>query len=324
MAGPAWLALLCAPAHAHEIRPAYLGITEDAQHHYEVRWKQPAAGEFAVRLVPHLGNGWLEQPPAEEDATPRFVVRVWRPAATGSGIDGQVLSIEGLDRTITDVLVEIRLADGRELRDILNARHSTLTIHAGEGGAPVLSYFGLGVEHILTGIDHLMFVLGLMLLVRERWRLFKAISAFTAAHSITLASAAMGLVHTQPAVIESMVALSIVFLAVELVHAQRGRLGLTVHYPWLIAFSFGLLHGFAFAGALAEVGLPPKAIPLSLLLFNLGVEAGQLLFVAAALVVIALLRRLPRLPAWGRWVPPYAIGSFASFWLIQRLLIIVS
>ncbi|MDR3415225.1 MAG: HupE/UreJ family protein [Nevskia sp.] len=317
------LALLAWPAQAHEIRPAYLGITEDAEHRFELRWKQPAAGEFAVRLVPHLGNGWLDQPPAEEDATPRFVLRVWRPPA-GQGVDGQVLSIEGLDRTITDVLVEIRLADGRELRDILNAQHTSLVIHAGGRGAAVASYFGLGVEHILTGIDHLMFVLGLLLLVRERWRLFKAITAFTVAHSITLGAAALGLVHVQPPVIESMVALSIVFLAVELVHARRGRLGLTVHYPWLIAFSFGLLHGLAFAGALAEVGLPPKAIPLSLLLFNLGVETGQLMFVAVALAVILLLRRLPPLPAWTRWVPPYAIGSFASLWLIQRLLIVVS
>jgi hypothetical protein len=134
----------------------------------------------------------------------------------------------------------------------------------------------------------------------------------------------MGWVHVHPPVVESMVALSIVFLAVELVHAQRGRHGLTVQYPWLIAFSFGLLHGLAFAGALAEVGLPPKAIPLSLLLFNLGVETGQLLFVGVVLGFMLLLHRLPPLPAWTRWVPPYSIGSFASFWLLQRLAIVVS
>lgn len=190
----------------------------------------------------------------------------------------------------------------------------------GTGKLPVPAYLTLGIEHILTGYDHLSFVLGLLLLVNGRWKLVKTITAFTIAHSITLASAAMGFVHVSAPVIESLVALSIVFVAVELARYYRGHHGLTVHYPWLIAFTFGLLHGFAFAGSLAEIGLPQHNIPLALLLFNVGVELGQLMFVTAVMAVIFLKHYLPReLPHWFRWLSPYGIGTFASFWMFQRI-----
>jgi hypothetical protein len=170
-----------------------------------------------------------------------------------------------------------------------------------------------------------MFVLGLMLLVKGRWALLRAITAFTVAHSLTLAGTALGLVRVDARIIEALVALSIVFLAVELVRSYRGRTGLAVRYPWLIAFTFGLLHGFAFAGALADVGLPANAIPLSLFLFNVGVEAGQLLFVATVLAVAwGAKYLLPPFPHWMRWVAPYGIGSFSGFWLIERLVLAVS
>jgi hydrogenase/urease accessory protein HupE len=185
---------------------------------------------------------------------------------------------------------------------------------------PVPAYLLLGIEHILTGFDHLSFVLGLLLLVRSRLTLVKTITAFTVAHSLTLAAAALKWVHVNPSVIEALVAFSIVFVALELVRAYRGHFGLTARYPWVIAFTFGLLHGFAFAGSLAQIGLPEHNIPLSLLLFNLGVEIGQLLFVGVVLIVIELLKRLPRpLPDWTSWIPPYAIGGLASFWVIERL-----
>src|SRR5208283_2885145 len=142
----------------------------------------------------------------------------------------------------------------------------------------------------------------------------------TVAHSITLAATALHVITVRPAVIEALVALSILFVAIELVRSYRGKNGLTVRYPWLIAFTFGLLHGAAFAGALAEIGLPPHAIPLALLLFNLGVETGQLAFIAAVLCIAWLLTKAPKkIPFWTRWVPPYAIGSFAAFWLIDRI-----
>jgi hydrogenase/urease accessory protein HupE len=191
---------------------------------------------------------------------------------------------------------------------------------SGTGKVPVPAYLLLGIEHILTGFDHLSFVLGLLLLVRSRLTLIKTITAFTVAHSLTLAAAALKWVHVNPSVIEALVAFSIVFVALELVRAYRGHFGLTARYPWVIAFTFGLLHGFAFAGSLAQIGLPEHNIPLSLLLFNLGVEIGQLLFVCVVLIVIELLKRLPRrLPDWTTWIPPYGIGGLASFWVIERL-----
>jgi hydrogenase/urease accessory protein HupE len=313
------------PAAAHEVRPAYLEITQDGPHHYAVTWKQPVLGEVAIHLAPRLSNGWLDRPPADQFASASFLIRTWSIDALGADpLAGQTLSIDGLDRTITDVLVQVRLADGRRLESIVKPDHPSLALSfAATGGLPVPAYLRLGVEHILTGIDHLMFVLGLLLLIGVRWRLIKAITAFTLAHSITLAASAVGLVHVPSVVVEALVALSIVFVAAELAGSLRGRGGQTQRYPWLIAFTFGLLHGFAFAGALAEVGLPKDAIPLSLLLFNLGVEIGQLLFVGAAILVIVALRQLrPRIPAaWnaaGQRIPPYAIGAFAAFWFIER------
>ena len=327
------LALILAPlaASAHEVRPAYLQVIQDGAHHYAVTWKQPAQGEMALRLIPRLSNGWLEGPPRDQFSSGAFLIRTWAiTAAPADPLSGATLSIDGLDRSITDVLVVVRLADGRRLDAIVRPDHPTLELaFATTRGLPVPAYLRLGIEHILTGVDHLMFVLGLLLLIGVRWRLVKAITAFTVAHSITLGASAIGLVTVPPAVIEALVALSIVFVAGELIGAVRGRSGLTRRWPWVIAFTFGLLHGFAFAGALVEVGLPKDAIPLSLFLFNLGVEIGQLLFVGAAVVVIVALRRLwKHIPqAWERLsrpVPAYAIGSFAAYWFIERVVIAFS
>ena len=178
--------------------------------------------------------------------------------------------------------------------------------------------------HILTGPDHLMFVLGLLLLSGIGWRIVKVISAFTVAHSITLALAALGYIHFPSAVIEALVALSIVFVAFELVPRPDAPPSLTRRFPWLIAFVFGLLHGMAFAGALAAIGLPARAAPQALLLFNLGVELGQLMFIAGTIGVIFALRwvraRVPLDTAMvARLAPAYAIGGCAMFWLFDRL-----
>jgi hydrogenase/urease accessory protein HupE len=318
---------LGAAASAHEVRPAYLQVTEDAQHRLTLFWKQPVMGDVAVRLEPHLSGVDLDQAPAEEQAAPGFRIKRWKDVPAGpGGLVGQTLTIEGLDRTITDALVSVTLSDGRQLRQILKPEHPSLALDfAARQGLPIPAYLELGVEHILTGVDHLMFVLGLMLLVAGRWQLLRAITAFTLAHSLTLAASALGWVRVEPSIVEALVAMSIVFLAVELARSYRGQTGLTVRYPWLIAFTFGLLHGFAFAGALAEVGLPPDAIPLSLFLFNLGVEIGQLLFVTAVLAVAWMIRRVMArpLPGWTRFAAPYGIGSFAGYWMIERLVIAI-
>ena len=327
------LALVLAPicARAHEVRPAYFQVYQDGPHHYEVTWKQPTQGDMALRLIPHLSNGWLNTAPRDQFASGSFFIRTWSISAPQADpLSGATLSIDGLDRSITDVLVVIRLTDGRRLESIIRPDHPDLQLaFATTQGLPVPAYLRLGIEHILTGIDHLMFVLGLLLLVGIRWRLIKAITAFTVAHSMTLGASAIGLVTVPSAVIEALVALSIVFVASELIRSIRGQSGLTQRWPWVIAFTFGLLHGFAFAGALVEVGLPKDAIPLSLLLFNIGVEIGQLLFVGAAIVAILALRILwKHLPlAWARRsrpTPAYAIGSFAAYWFIERVVIAFS
>lgn len=309
------------PAYSHEVRPAFLQITERPNERYDILWKQPSIGLLAVHLLPHISGGLLEQSPDAIETAPNFEIRLWRNLSGGRhGLEGRTLQIEGLDKTITDVLVSIVLSNGDSIQQILRPRNPNLTLHLHRAGIAVSAYVMLGIQHILTGIDHLSFVLGLMLLVQAPMTLIKTISAFTVAHSITLAATTVRVITVQPAMIEALVALSILFVAVELIHHYRGKNGLTVRYPWLIAFTFGLLHGAAFAGALAEIGLPPKAIPLSLLLFNVGVELGQLLFIAAVLSIGWVLRSLPgELPAWLRWVPPYAIGSCSAFWFLDRL-----
>lgn len=315
------LATCCMPAFAHEVRPAYLEVLEHANHHYDVLWKQPTVGDMAVHLEPQISGGLLDRPPSEVDGTSSFQIRRWRDLDGGEkGLEGRTLRIDGLDQTITDVLVSLTLANGDTSQQILRPGAPAMTLHLTGTGRAVSAYLILGMEHILTGVDHLAFVLGLILLVRSRLTLVKTITAFTVAHSITLAATALHFIAPRPSLIEALVALSILFVAVELVHHYRGQDGLTVRYPWIIAFTFGLLHGCAFASALAEIGLPAHAIPLSLLLFNVGVEIGQLMFIAAVVAIGWMLSRMPRgIPAWARWAPPYAIGSFAAFWFVERL-----
>ena len=309
---------------AHEIRPAYLGITENNDNTVTILWKQPVAGDVGVKLIPHLSSGWLEKEPTEVSGSHSFFIKKWIVKTPKGSLAGQKVTIEGLDQTITDVLVNISMANGKTLSEIIRPGNPTFDISANAKPLQVISYVFLGIEHILEGIDHLLFVLGFLLLVSDKKMLFKTITAFTVAHSITLTAATMKWVSVQPAVVETVIALSIVFMAVELVHSYQGHPGLTAKYPWLIAFSFGLLHGFGFAGALADVGLPENAIPLSLFLFNVGVEIGQLIFVFAVLGLIWLVKRtkLP-IPNYVKWIPPYAIGSFSAMWFMERLLVII-
>jgi hydrogenase/urease accessory protein HupE len=222
---------------------------------------------------------------------------------------------------MADVLVRIEMTDGRVVSRMLRPDAPSFVFTAKTAGPAAGGYFILGVEHILFGVDHLLFVLTLVLFVRVAGLLVKTITAFTVAHSITLALATLGMVHVPSAPVEAVIALSIVFVASEILRSRRGERGLTERMPWLVAGSFGLLHGFGFAGALSQVGLPANDIPLALLYFNLGVETGQLAFVIVALGGIALLRRL-RLPDWAPVLPPYAIGSVAMFWVIQRIAVI--
>jgi len=306
---------------AHEVRPAFLQIRELPDGRYDVLWKQPTQGELAVRLVPRISGELLQGAPSSVDSAPNFQIEAWHEIDAGvAGLDGRTVRIEGLEQTMSDVLVSVTLLNGDQQQAILRPGNTSLELRLGGRGLAVSAYLMLGVRHILTGADHLCFVLALLLLVPNRVMLVKTITAFTIAHSLTLAGTTLHLIAVQPEVIEPLVALSIVFVAVELANFRRGRVGLTARYPWLIAFIFGLLHGCAFAGALAEIGLPAHAIALCLLLFNVGVEIGQILFVGVVLAMVWYLARLARpLPAWTASIAPYAIGTFAVVWFLERV-----
>lgn len=318
------LMVVASPGFAHEVRPALLDIQRIAKSSVcTIRWKQPSSGEVAVRLVPQLSGGWTGLAPVRDFFGTGQRTIEWRQGnCTAAGLEAQSVTIEGLDAAITDVLVRVDFGDGRLLHRILRPGDPPLRLAAPLTIAqPATAYFPLGVSHILEGTDHLAFVLGLVLLVGLRKRLFVAITGFTLAHSVTLGATALGLLHPWPALIEALVALSIIIVAAEVWRADRGAQSLTIRWPELAALGFGLLHGFAFAGALTEIGLPKGEMLQALLLFNLGVEAGQLLFIGAVLVITLALRPLiARCPQWSRSLPPYAIGSFAGFLFIERTL----
>lgn len=310
-----------APVSAHQLRLAYLQLSEVAPDNYDVLWKVPASGT-------NLRLSLTAQLPAQCTAQtePRGMIEGlahtarWRVHCDG-GLSGGQIRVDGLTETGADALLRIEYRDGGHQTARLVADTPEFTVTATPSGTQVArTYLGLGVEHILLGIDHLLFVLALLLIVTGTRRLVTTITAFTVAHSITLAAATLGLVRVPIAPVEAVIALSIVFVASEILRLQRGHTGMTASAPWLVAFTFGLLHGFGFASALGEIGLPQTHIPLALLFFNVGVEVGQLLFVTAVLTVCHSLRGMAaRLPDWTARVPPYAIGSVAMFWVIQRL-----
>lgn len=321
VSGIVLICLLPALAAAHESRPGYLQLDEAGPGHYELLLKAPRRGELVMPLRAVLPDDCADAlPAAEYETAGGFVMRRTLNCSSGT-LSGREIGIDGLSATITDVLARVSLQSGDTQTIILKPGAERFTVAANQSGWDVLAtYLVLGVEHILFGIDHLLFVLGLLLIVRGLRLLVETITAFTLAHSVTLAAAALGYVHVPQPPVEAVIALSILFLASELARRRDGHPGLAERYPWIVALSFGLLHGFGFAGALAEVGLPQTAIPLALFSFNAGVEVGQLLFVAAALMVIAGLRRLPLAwPAWASLAPAYGIGSLAAFWCIQRI-----
>jgi hydrogenase/urease accessory protein HupE len=316
------LALLVArPAAAHEVRPAYLEIAQRGSDVYDVLFKVPALGDdLRLGLSLRYPEDVEIVEPARGGFTGRAHVERLRIRRAG-GLAGAAIAIDGLAATLTDALVRIEHADGAVQTVRLTPDAPSFTVDAAPGaGAVARTYLALGVEHILLGFDHLLFVLALVMLVPDARRLVWTITAFTAAHSLTLAAATLGWVAVPPPPVEAVIALSIVFVAGEIVHGARGRPGLSAGRPWLVAFAFGLLHGLGFAGVLHEIGLPDGQIPLALLVFNVGVELGQLLFVGALLAAAAILARLPVPPPRSlRTAAAYAIGTVASFWLIERL-----
>jgi hydrogenase/urease accessory protein HupE len=313
-------ACLASASLAHEVRPAYLNLKEEASGTFDVLFKTPMVGDLRLSLGVSFSGKVRAVTPVVSRKTNDALVQTWRIQAS-EGLAGNEVRIVGLENTVSDALLRVEFADGRSWDQRLTPAAPLATVPAAQSGSgAAATYFSLGVEHILLGYDHLLFVLGLFLLTSTFRHLAGAITAFTAAHSITLAAATLRLVHVPSKPVEAVIALSIAFLAVEIVRARSQQGGIAARAPWIVAFGFGLLHGFGFAGALSEIGMPSGHVPIALLFFNLGVEAGQLLFVAAAIALAAASRLLSvRLPRWATFVPPYLIGSLAMAWFVQRV-----
>jgi hydrogenase/urease accessory protein HupE len=324
----AWLAIMAgfAPAaFAHEIRPAFLQIREVEPQVYDFLWKTPARGELrlALNIVQPAACTNISEPRGTMVAG--AVIERWRAACDG-GIVGKPFQIENLSQTLTDAIVRFEPLEGAPKTLRVKPDDPVIMIPDKQPWTEVAwTYFVLGVEHILLGFDHLMFVLALVLLVRNPGRLFGAITAFTVAHSITLAGTTFGWVRLPSSPVEAVIALSIMFVAVEIMRVRAGKVSLTAMMPWLASFAFGLLHGFGFAGALREIGMPEDAAPLALLFFNLGVEAGQVTFIAAVLLVMFAWRRFapasfntPRVGGIAWRTPVYIIGITSAYWFVER------
>jgi hydrogenase/urease accessory protein HupE len=287
-------------------------------------WKVPGQGDLRLGIYVELPSGCTNVTEPRRSMLNNAYSERWTVQCPG-GLNGGTIHIAGLSATLTDVLVRIQHLDGRTQVTRLTSSASSFVVESAPRTMQVArTYLVLGVEHILGGVDHLLFVLALVILVKGTRRLIATVTAFTLAHSLTLAGATLGFVHVPGPPVEAAIALSIVFVAAEIIRSRQGNTGLTEKFPWVVAFTFGLLHGFGIASALNEVGLPQSAIPVALLFFNVGVEVGQLLFIAAIFTVVAFARRVTRHfgmahPEWAWRVPPYAIGSVAAFWIIQRV-----
>jgi hypothetical protein len=309
-------------AWSHEARPAYLELKETAPGRFDVLWRTPVlAGArlpVALRIPEDIRN--VKEPSIQELAD-SLLERRWIDAGRG-GLAGKRIEFPGLQGTITDVFVRVEMLDGRKWTMLARPSQPWVEITAARGAAASAATFVLtGIEHILLGVDHLLFLLGLLLIVSDRWMLVKTITAFTVAHSITLAIATLGYARAPLAPLNAAIALSILFLGPEIVRVWRGETSFTIRHPWVVAFAFGLLHGFGFASGLTAMGLPRVEIPIALVMFNVGVEIGQLLFV---FLIVGLERSFRVLeiqwPRLFRILPGYAVGTLGAFWTLQRTL----
>lgn len=312
------LILLAAAVSAHEIRPAYLRIQQVDDQSYDFLFRVPSRGSMRLAIFVVMPDNCRMDGDIVTWQQSGMIVERWS-SECSRGLAGGNVAIAGLDATLTDVLFHYERLNGTTQVARLTPESTAVSVSDSESWQEVVgTYTFLGIEHILLGIDHLLFVLALLMIVPNLRTLIWMITAFTVAHSLTLGAATLGLVNVSPAPLEAVISLSILFVAIEIVHWRQGKEGITRKKPWIVAFLFGLLHGFGFAGALANIGLPEHAIPLALLFFNVGVEIGQLAFVGAVLLVWAILRRV-RLPEWAWRVPTYTIGALAAFWTIDRI-----
>ena len=355
-------AALPATAAAHEVRPAYLELTEVSAGRFEVLWKQPVLADEPglvrrLPLRPAFPAHCREAGRALPELTAAALLERWTIDCGGEGLGAAPIEIAGLPRTLTDVLLRVRFVDGASIDHLLRPEAPRVVVSPEGGGMAVPAYLRLGVEHLLFGFDHILFVVGLMFLVRRPLQLVQVVTAFTAAHSITLALSTLGVLTLSQRPVEAVIALSILYLAVELArdaggagrdHRANGAGAFTgaggagrdrhangaggpvgagfslARSPWAIAFGFGLLHGFGFAGALADIGLPEQARAMALLLFNVGVEIGQLMVVGVLLALLYGLRvrRVP-VPAAVALAPIVVMGTVSAYWFVERVVSMV-
>ncbi len=326
LAGPLLGGLLTtSAAWAHEARPAFLELKETAPGRFEVLWRTPVLAGMrlpvALRIPADVRN--VKEPSVQELAD-SLLERRWIDGGPG-GLGGKRIEFPGLQGTITDVFVRVEMLDGRKWTMLARPSQPWVEIASPRGAAASAATFIVtGMEHILLGVDHLLFLLGLLLIVSDRWMLVKTITAFTVAHSITLAIATLGYAHAPLAPLNAAIALSILFLGPEIVRVWRGETSFTIRHPWVVAFAFGLLHGFGFASGLTAMGLPKSEIPLALVMFNVGVEIGQLFFVFLILGLERSFRILEiHWPRLFRRLPGYAVGTLGAFWTLQRTLALI-
>ncbi len=314
------MVVMVAPANAHEVRPGYLELRQTDTETFEVFWKVPARGKLKLGIHARLPEICTTISAVVSKKSGGAFMDRWTVTCPG-GLSRETISIDGLSGTLTDVLARIERLDGTSQVTRLTPDTPSFIIEAAPKWQQIVgSYLGLGAEHILLGIDHLLFVLALLLLVKGWRQLIATVTAFTVAHSLTLAAATLGYVHVPQRPVEAVIALSIVFVAAEVVRLRKGQVSIAQRLPWAIAFTFGLLHGFGFSSALSEIGLPEQAIPLALLFFNIGVELGQLIFITGVLAVGVFVIRIVRpMPTWAPQLLAYVIGTVAAFWTIERV-----
>jgi hydrogenase/urease accessory protein HupE len=303
------------------IKPAYLEVVQKNENSYALLLKVPLKVDTKKLLTVKSIEGCNEKKIATRLLNDARMKRYELECT--KELKGKVIELEGLKDTEIDVLLRLEFLDNSSQSVLLNARENSYHIKEDASSLQIIqTYTWLGITHILMGFDHLLFVFLLLLIVKNIRLLLWTISAFTLAHSMTIAGATLGFVHLPQQPVEAIIALSIVFLALEIVYKRQGKVGLTFQYPWLIAFIFGLLHGFGFAGALAEIGLPQQAITMALIIFNVGVELGQLMFVLIIVLVALLLRYIVPVKIMDKleMIIIYGIGGLASFWMFERVL----
>ena len=317
---PTLFFISCISLLAHEIRPGFLRIVEKQQNNFEVTWKIPKIQNKYINIYPSISGGY-ELLLEKETQLPDALIRLYSFVSDGP-INGEEIKIENLEKTLIDVLVQIELYDKTTYSFIVQPSKPSVIIPFEKSFWNVINtYVLLGMKHILLGYDHLLFVLGLILIIPGMTMLIKTITSFTIAHSITLALASFGFINVPGEPIEAIIALSIILLAREVITYYNDGTSLTIKYPWIVAFIFGLIHGLGFAGALSEIGLPQKSIPAALFTFNIGVELGQILFIFIVIGLIKMIKMFSEtVQAQFLRILPYLLGSVAFFWLIERVL----